>query len=116
MYVVYKNKKLENLLNDEKQINKTLEADAKRCMMVLRAIDAAITLSDINSVPKFRLHDLKGNRYGEYAIDINKTSGKRLIIKPLENDNNIMESNDYNYIMKNCRRIIIMEVSSHYEK
>ena len=57
-----------------------------------------------------RLHELKYERKGQFAIDLGKTTGYRLIIEPVtvNKENEIISYESINIIE-------IMEVSNHYE-
>lgn len=43
---------------------------AKRLRMQLAALDTAVTIDDMN-LPGFRLHPLKGNQKGRWAVSVN---------------------------------------------
>jgi len=43
----------------------------KRARRKLYAIDAACSVDDLRSPPGNKLHQLKGNRQGQYAISVN---------------------------------------------
>lgn len=53
----------------------------KRAIYLLDLMEALEDLKELEGrgfPPSLRLHKLKGNRKGEYAIDINKVSGWRI--------------------------------------
>ncbi len=53
----------------------------KRAVHLLEVMEAVETFEDLKEKgfpPSIRLHPLKGNRKGEWAIDIHKTSGWRI--------------------------------------
>lgn len=116
MKISYKNKKIEkectNISHAKKKYN---EKVAEKLLSTINAIKNAETLQDIICVPSFRFHSLRGDKNGKYAIDLGKKSGYRLIVVPLnENDNQFDETvNFYNSIEIVC--ILVEEVSNHYE-
>jgi len=48
---------------------------------LMEAVDSLEVLSSKGFPPNLRLHNLKGDRKGEYAIDINKISGWRITFR-----------------------------------
>jgi proteic killer suppression protein len=48
---------------------------------VMEAVDSLETLKQQGIPPSLRLHPLKGDRKGEFAIDIHKTSGWRITFR-----------------------------------
>ncbi|NRA47047.1 MAG: type II toxin-antitoxin system RelE/ParE family toxin [Oligoflexales bacterium] len=45
---------------------------------IMEAVDSLIELDERGFPPSLRIHRLKGDRKGEFALDINKTSGWRI--------------------------------------
>ena len=78
-------------------------------------INQSSTLKDIASMPTYRLHPLKGDKNNVYAMDLGKKIGFRLLLKPdppiAESD----ESLDFTSKCSKVTKVIIMEVSNHYE-
>lgn len=59
---------------------------------------------------------LKGERNGQFAVDIGgRTSGYRLILVPLKNEDEYWDENDINVIYQSTKILLILEVSNHYE-
>ncbi len=116
MKISYKSKKLEKECTNISQAKKKYnEKVAEKLLYTIDAIKKAETLRDIICVPTFRFHSLIGDKNGKYAIDLGKKSGYRLIVVPLnENDNQFKETvNFYNSIEIVC--VSVEEVSNHYE-
>jgi len=114
--ISYKSKKLEKECTNISQAKKKYnEKVAEKLLYTIDAIKNAETLRDIICVPTFRFHSLIGDKNGKYAIDLGKKSGYRLIVVPLnENDNQFKETvNFYNSIEIVC--VSVEEVSNHYE-
>ena len=73
-------------------------------------------LKDVSLVKHLRLHQLKGNRQDQYSITLLNSSKYRLIVYPIDENNNIMKSLDNEDLMFiKCIKIQIEEVSEHYE-
>lgn len=117
MKIKYSGKKLEKRCTDFKEAKKEYSQNmALKLHSTINFILSAANLSDIANVPSYRLHPLMGNRKGTYAIDLGKTSGFRLIIQPLDDEENIIKDHsDIQLIYKCTKIIIILEVSNHYE-
>jgi proteic killer suppression protein len=78
-------------------------------------IESAANLQDVNNVPINNLHPLIGKRKGQYAIDLGRKSGWRLIIIPEDEDGNRIENNNINVLYESTNIVLIWEVSNHYE-
>lgn len=63
----------------------------------------------------YKLHPLKGDREGTFALDLGRKLGYRLIIKPLKDDGCEWDEKNIDLIYKSTKIILIMEVSNHYE-
>ncbi len=116
MKISYKTKKLEkecsNLFIAKKKYGQEV---AEKLFRLINFIENSLTLQDIVSLPHFHFHALKGKRTGEYAIDLGRKLGYRLIIIPLnENDNPFNESINYSNSIQ-IVHISVEEVSNHYE-
>lgn len=72
MKLFYKNKKLEISLTIDKEIIKTYGARAKKIKQRINELESWDNLYDISRLPALRLHPLKGNKKGEWAVDIQK--------------------------------------------
>lgn len=67
-------------------------AHKAKLKMRLVALDTATSIEDIN-LPGFRLHSLKGNKEGLWAIDVNKNW--RITFEFREGDAYILDYEDY---------------------
>ena len=66
----FANTETEELFSDG--VSKALPPDVlRRARRKLFAIDAACTVEDLRNPPGNRLHQLKGDRSGQYAISVN---------------------------------------------
>ncbi len=90
MEVIYKNKSVEKKCN-EKAVTTYGSEVAKGIYKALQALEAAIDLRDIQVQKRFALHQLKGDRKGEYSITLIKRSGMRMILVPMDDKIEIKE-------------------------
>lgn len=72
MKIFYKNNKLKISLTVDKEIIKTYGTRAKKIKQRMNELESWDTLHDISRLPALRLHPLKGNKKGEWAVDIQK--------------------------------------------
>ena len=85
-----------------------------RLIAAINLLEGATNLKDILAFKQYKLHALKGNREGEYSIYLGKTTGFRLILIPLDENEKVITSNDMSiYTISVC--VEIVEVSKHYE-
>lgn len=79
MQITYKKNKLEKQLSNATEIKKAFGTNAKRVASRLDDIMAASNLSVLMQIPAANCHTLKGNRAGEWAVDI--SANHRLIFE-----------------------------------
>ena len=116
MDIIYDNKTVEKQCTDYTQAQKKLNKQvAEKLHSTINFIDNSTCLMDIKNMPMYRLHALKGDRKGSYAIDLGKRLGYRLIIVPLDNSKNRWDTTDENKIFKSTKIILALEVTNHYE-
>ena len=104
MDIEYLNDKLRNLCEKHKLAQKELGAEcAKKLGIRLQNLEAACNVSELLLG---RPHPLKGNRLGEFALDL--TSGVRIVFKP--NQDPVPERNDggINWAMVNKITIVFI--------
>ena len=71
MDVSFRDKKLAKPCGSEKALVKAHgKVNARKIMRRLTLLEAAETLSDVPVTPPTRRHELKGNRKGTFAIDV----------------------------------------------
>lgn len=70
MKITYKNNKLEKTLTSDKELIKSYGVLAKKLKQRINQLTEAENLSVIAQLPALRLHPYKGNRMGEWSIDI----------------------------------------------
>lgn len=116
MIIQYDNKDITKLCNNYSFAKRKLgDQVATKLAMALEFINASETLLDVKNIPMFNLHDLKGNRKGQFAIDLGRKLGFRLILIPLNKDEEQWDSSDVNEIYKCTDIVLLLEVTNHYE-
>ncbi len=116
MNILYNDKSIEKQCNDYKfAIKKFNKLVAVKLHSIINFIENADSLMDVKSIPNYRLHSLKGDRKGEYAVDLGKKLGFRLIIVPLDPNSERWDTTDETTIYNSTSIIIAMEVTNHYE-
>ncbi|GAB1400774.1 killer suppression protein HigA [Aminivibrio sp.] len=81
MQIFYKSKKDMVAFTQEIQGDKRWGLPlAKRIRQRIKEFEAALSLAEISHLPPLRCHILKGNRSGQYAVDVSQN--KRLIFEP----------------------------------
>ncbi len=93
MDIFYKSNKLKKQLTKANEIQKAFGTMAKKVNQRMKDIKASDNLNDLMKIPAANCHELKGNRKGQYAVDI--SGNFRLIFEPnhdpvpLKDDNSI---------------------------
>ena len=80
MDISYKSNKLEKQLTKAKEMQKAFGTMAKKVNQRMKEIKASENLNDLMKIPAANCHELKGNRKGQYAVDI--SGNFRLIFEP----------------------------------
>ena len=117
MEIIYKNDKVKSVCNNLNYATKKYGISvAKALHKVIDYLIKVDNLKDVSLLKHLRLHQLKGNRQDQYSITILNSSKYRLIVYPIDENNNIMKSLDNEQLMFiKCIKIQIEEVSEHYE-
>ena len=112
----YSGKKAEKTCRDFKQAKKEMDLKvAEKLHAAINLLESIPTLNDINQMRTYNLHPLQGKRQGQYAMDLGRRSGYRLIIIPLDEDGNEWNKDELDAIYKSTKIILVWEVSNHYE-
>ena len=81
MEVEFGSRKLQKTCNSEKESNRKWGSqNARKIRQRLAEFAAAETLADMRLHPGARLHELKGKRQGQFAVDIKQPF--RLVLEP----------------------------------
>lgn len=84
MNLSFRDKSLEKLCTDEKEMRKQRGDIEKKLRLRINALEANATLGDVvENDPLGDWHALKGNRGGQWAGKVSRN--ERLIVVPLEN-------------------------------
>lgn len=117
MEIRYKTKQLKNVCEKLGKAKKEFGADvAEKLFSAIDFIEAAPSIIDVRNYQPFHFHPLQGNKKGEYAIDLGRKLGFRLILKPLNSDGTF-SNNEQIYSAKAIEIVVILleEVSNHYD-
>jgi proteic killer suppression protein len=111
MEVSFATKRLAKILNSEKETVREFGSKlGKSIMRRLAVLEAANCLEDVPIRPPFRRHELKQNRKGQFAVDLEHPY--RLIFKP--NHNPIPVKADGGLNLKKITAIIILEMEDYH--
>lgn len=112
----YRDKTVKKVCTDIKKAQKIYnKIVAEKLHSLINLLENAETLHDINAMQIYNLHPLHGDRKGQYALDIGRRLGYRLIIIPLDENGNEFERKDVNIIYKATKVVLAWEVTKHYE-
>lgn len=116
MKIKYHNKKIEALCTDYGRAKMQLGQEvATKLFAAVNYISSAKSLQDVKNYSAYNLHLLIGQRKGQYAIDLGRKLGFRLIIIPLnEKDEEWVAAQEHD-LLKATKVVIIWEVNNHYE-
>lgn len=93
MIIKYGNQHLDNICNDERVANRVIgKFSAKKLKRIMTYLDGAINFVQIKADSMYGFHGLKGDRYGQYSMDLN--GGARITFYFLnEPDTIVIEDN-----------------------
>lgn len=111
MNIVYNDNEIEKLCKDFKLAKKKYrEKIAIRLFQAINFIETAENLKLVIDYRPFNFHDLKGDKDGQYAIDIgSRKDGYRLILLFEESKKEVFGS------ALNITKVIFKEMGNHYE-
>lgn len=106
--IEFKNSKFKRLCEDERKLTAQYGMqNARKIVRRLNEIEAADSLGMLVQYRIGRCHPLKGNRQGQFALDVEQPL--RLIIEP------ILECDDNWEDWPNIRKIRVVEVTDYHE-
>ena len=112
MKVTYKNKKLQKYAEDASfSVRKLGVIRSELYLKHVGDLMAAETLEDVRNLPG-RFHELKGNRKGQWACDLDQPF--RMIFVPHEEP--IPTNPDGQYIWIEIKGVEIIEIDNYHEK
>lgn len=111
MQINYDNNKIKKICTDYKFAKKNYrEKIAIKLYQAINFIENAETLRSVMEFTPFHFHDLKGDRLGQYAIDIgSRRDGYRLILLFEESKDEVFNN------AINITEVIFKEMGKHYE-
>ena len=80
MKIGFKRRKLAKIFNDNEMLAKHYGENCSLIMHRMSVLQAAVNLSQVSTKKPERLHELKGNRKGEFAVDLKQPH--RLVFIP----------------------------------
>ena len=87
MEIQYRNQKLHELCHDYRKAQKELgKQAAEKLFALINLLENSECLHDIDAMRIYHLHPLSGDRKGEFALDLGRKLGYRLIVIPLEDN------------------------------
>lgn len=103
MKILYRDSKIKKICCDEKCSIRKYGIDiSTRLFKAIDFLKSAKNLSDLLALKQYHLHPLKGDRLGEYSIYLGKTTGFRLIIIPLDENDKRIPQNDMSIYTKSA--------------
>ena len=81
-------------------------------MAMINLLENARSLNDIDALRIYHVHQLSGDRKGLIAIDLGRKLGYRLIVCPLDHNN---DRSVLSVWYESIVSVSIEEVSNHYE-
>ena len=79
MEIEYKDRKLEKIIQDPRKLKKRFNEAAIYVESRIKVLSRALNLGQISEKPPTRLHMLKGDWKGKYAIDVKR--GLRIVFE-----------------------------------
>lgn len=107
---------MKNLCENHKLAQKELNVYvAEKLHALINLLKSVENLRDIAILQIYNLHPLRGDREGQYALDLGRRLGFRLIIIPLDDNGNKWMEKNINIVYSSTKIIPVWEVSNHYE-
>lgn len=114
--IIYRDKKVKNLCTNFNEAKKEFNVNvAEKLFAIINFLENADCLNDINALQIYHLHPLQGTRKGQFALDLGRRLGYRLIIIPVDKNGEEWKENDINVVYKATDIVIVWEVTNHYE-
>ena len=114
--IEYRSSKLQKQCSDYCLAKKDFGVEgANKLLSLINFLDNAKNLMDIAVMRIYHLHPLERKRKGQFALDLGRRLGWRLIVIPLDDEGNRWNTTDANIIYKSTTAILVWEVTNHYE-
>lgn len=113
--IVYRDKKDEKICGDFRAaVKKIGPIAAEKLLKLINLILAAENLAEVGKF-NYRLHRLSGSRQNQYALDIGRKLGWRLIVIPLDETGAELISDGDALFCQSVKIVLVWEISKHYE-
>ena len=110
MHIEYAHRKLEKIFNDATRLKKEYGSEqAQKIQRRLAVLDAAVNLAEVPTDKPDRCHALKGNRSGQFAVDLKHPF--RLIFKP---KGAMPKQEDGSLDKMQVKEIVILQVEDYH--
>ncbi len=114
--IKYKSKRLERQCTNYTLAKRDFGVQvAEKLFSLIEFMNNACSLNDVAVIPTYHLHPLHGTRNGEFALDLGRRLGRRLIVRSLNEEGKKWDTNDTGIIYKSTFVVLVLEVSNHYE-
>ncbi len=111
MDITFKTNKMTKIFNSSKELIKKYGPDtAGKIKIRLDFLEATETLEKVPVLPPHRRHELKGNRKGQFAVDL--TGNYRLIFIP--DHSPVPKKDDGGLDLEHITAIIILDVEDYH--
>lgn len=98
--------------NQKESVKKWGPVISKTLQQRLREIEAMHCLGDLRTLPQARLHQLRGNRDNQFAVDLKHPY--RLILEPHHDPIPLLEDGGFDLL--NITAVLIIEVVDYHGK
>lgn len=113
MDIHFKTSKLQKRCEREREATKAWgKKDSQKLLRRLAQIEAVDTLADLSRVHGVRWHHLKTGRKGQLAIELRRSSGRRIVFKPYGSDEEYIQGSEID--PSRVTAIIILEVRDYH--
>lgn len=114
--IEFRNNKVKKLCTNYIAAQKSLNIEVAEALHALiNFIQNAKDIHDIAAIKHYNFHPLIGNRKGQYALDLGRKLGWRLIITLRDDCGRRIDSSDERLYQDSALVVLVWEVSKHYE-
>lgn len=114
MLISFRNSRLDKLINSQVELVKSFGQKVAKAIILRRDLLHAVNnLSQVPHTPPEKLHELKGNRKGQFAVYTAPNSGVRVVFKP---DHDPVPTHPHGGIdRKQVTDIVIWEIGDYHD-
>ena len=110
MELSFGTRKLQKLCSSKQESDRKWGQNAREVRQRLAELQAAETLFDMTKLPAARLHALRGDRTGQFAVDVKHPF--RLILVP--DHNPVPKTEDGGIDLRKVEKIRVIEVTDYH--